>query len=157
VWSFSGRGAMIAAMFLINVALARLLDPASFGQFLLCFAVVSVAGLLCPLGVNNMAVRFVTGALRSADRAGVWPGIGRIFAAASIGGVALVILMVGPGAPLMYRVISAGQPVPLLLLATALWTAGYGLQLTQAEVLRAAGWIGGASFAAGGLSHLGLV
>jgi O-antigen/teichoic acid export membrane protein len=153
-WSLVGRAAMIGAMVAINGLMARLLDREGFGQFLLCLSVISVAGLVGPLGVNALAVRRLTIAMQSVGGSEVWPVIAAIFAAALIGGCALVLAMIGPGAGLIYQIISAGRPAPLVLLSTALWSVGYGLQLTLAEVLRAAGRIRAASFAGGTVSNL---
>jgi O-antigen/teichoic acid export membrane protein len=109
------------------------------------------------LGANNMAVRDLTAAMRLGNRQQVWPTIGAILAAALIGGAFLAAAMIGPGAGFMYRIISAGHPAPLLLVATAIWTAGFGVQVTLAEVLRAAGRIRAASFAGGTISNLAFV
>jgi len=156
-WSLAGRVSMITSMFLINVILARLLSKDDFGRFLLCFSVISVAGLLCPLGLNNMAVRAVATEMHAGRRDQVLPTIITILGITLVGGLILAMLMTGPGAGFMYRLISAGHPAPELLVGTALWTIGYGIQLSLAEVLRAAGRIRPASFAGGAASHLGFV
>ncbi len=156
-WSLAGRGAMIVAGFLINVLLAHVLDMREFGEAVLCSAVVSAVGLLCPLGANNMSVRNLTRAIRAGYREQVWPTVLALLAAAVLGGAVFAIVAIGPGAGFMYRLISGGQAAPLLLLATILWTAGFGLQLTLAEILRAAGRIRAASFAGGTVSNLAFV
>ena len=76
-----------------------------------------------------------------------------IIAAAVIGSIAWLVLALGPGREAIYRLVGAGADL-LLVTAVALSAAGFGLQLTLSEILRAAGRIGAASFSGGALYGL---
>ena len=155
LWALAGRGTSIAAGLSISVLAARLLGPASYGHFLICLTLITVAGSTCPLGVNATAVRNLTAVMDGDRRRESLSMAATIIAAAVIGSIAWLLIALGPGREAIYRLVGAGTDL-LLVTAIALSAVGLGLQFTLAEILRAAGRIAAASFSAGALYGLAL-
>lgn len=155
LWALAGRGTSIAAGLSVSILAARLLGQASYGHFLICLTLITVAGSTCPLGVNATAVRNLTAVMAGESRRETLSMAATIIAAATIGSLALFVLVLGPGRNAVYRIVGSG-PDLLLAGAVTLSAAGFGLQLTLSEILRAAGRIGAASFSAGALYGLAL-
>ncbi len=152
-WSLAGRGASIAAGLSVSILAARLLGQTSYGHFLICLTVITVAGSTCPLGVNATAVRNLTAVMGGERRREILSIAATIIAAAVIGSIAWLLVALGPGREAIYRLVGSGADL-LLVSAIALSAAGFGLQLTLSEILRAAGRIGAASFSGGALYGL---
>jgi O-antigen/teichoic acid export membrane protein len=153
IWALAGRGTSIAAGLAVNILAARLLDQTSYGRFLVCLTLITVAGATCPLGANATAVRNLTAVMAGDSRRETLSMAATIIAAAAIGSLALFVLALGPGRTAVYRIVGSG-PDLLLAGAVTLSAAGFGLQLTLSEIIRAAGRIGAASFSAGALYGL---
>jgi O-antigen/teichoic acid export membrane protein len=153
IWALAGRGTTITAGLAVTILAARLLGQASYGHFLICLTLITVAGATCPLGVNATAVRNLTAVTGAERRRESLSMAATIIAAAVIGSIAWLLLALGPGREAIYRLVGAGTDL-LLVTAVALSAAGFGLQLTLSEILRAAGRIGAASFSGGALYGL---
>lgn len=153
IWSLAGRLVMVGSMFLITMLLARLLSREDFGIFLICFSIVSLGGLLVPMGGNLVAVRLIVGAIVAGRDHEVWPLINTILLTVLGGGALFVLVLGGLLGPAVTAVVTDGRNLPWLVPATTAWAAGYGLQLVTAELFRAGGNIREASLGGGAFSH----
>lgn len=120
-WAFAGKLFVVAATFVVNALLARLLSPEEMGAYFLIFSLSAVSALAAQLGLNQIVVR------RVAESVGMGrPGQARTMIAAALGYTALgvagviMVLLFGLGEW------AATQIFRSSLMAAALgWTTGW--------------------------------
>ncbi len=68
-WALLGKASSVAAVVILNIFLARLIDSEELGIYFLVFSVVSIVSLLGQGGLNQIAVRLIAEAIGSGDKA----------------------------------------------------------------------------------------
>jgi O-antigen/teichoic acid export membrane protein len=121
-WVFAGKLITIPLGFVTNALLARLLTPTELGAYLATFTLVLVGSVVAQLGLDRVAVRFVSAALGTGR-----PGQAR--------DVIRTVLVVGT--------VSAGAAGLLLIFGGGSWLAAHVFHspIMEAVIPVAAGWL----------------
>lgn len=69
-WNYIGVALRVVIQLIVQIALARLLGPAEFGYFALCFMVVGIGYLLAEMGLSSALIQ--TGSLTDSDIQRIW-------------------------------------------------------------------------------------
>lgn len=137
-WNYVGMVGRIAATFISQIALARLLGPEPFGQFGYAFLTMTMLALVIEMGLQSALVQ--TPNLRPAD---VATAFGRLLVAGAIAAVAVVLLadVIAVqifAAPQAAPVLRAMAPTLLVGAATAVATASLSRDI-EFKVIQLAG------------------
>jgi O-antigen/teichoic acid export membrane protein len=116
-WTLAGRVSAITLGLAINAILARLLTPRELGAYFAIFSLVVLGTIVGRLGMDLVAVRFVSAALATGQSGRARQAIRTVFAVGTLGAlVAGLVLALGLGSWLAQRIFHSqviGAAMPL--------------------------------------------
>jgi O-antigen/teichoic acid export membrane protein len=137
-WALGGKAVSGVLGLVITAALAHMMPPDELGIYLLAFSIVTTVATLARLGLEQVGLRLVAEHLGRREDEAAAAVAWRVLALVALAGAALGFLGgIWPGPWLADRVLGSAT-LASVLPVSALWLAGFTVQLTLAELFRGA-------------------
>ncbi len=154
-WAFAGKVVAVGAAVAVNALLARLLDPAAFGVYILAASIVAVAAIVASLGLNSAVVRLLGES--EAEKRQPRSIVKQCLFIGVLGASAAAMLLAGPPGRWLARQVFESELLAACLGWMSIWLVALTVQMLIAEAHRGLKDIRTAAIIAGPLAGVGLV